>query len=125
MRTRDVVPTITSDGKQYAQIVVDGKTGSPPLLLTDSLPHVKEWISRHPHKENREAILFCSKQTDKILDVRSIFKTYKNYKKYFAKLANDPDTSEEDRIKIRRLFEKRWNPYVRRHSAHKTIIETP
>jgi hypothetical protein len=36
---------------------------------------------------------------------------------YFPKLLDDPSISEEDKRKIRDLLKKKWNPYVRRHTA--------
>jgi hypothetical protein len=43
---------------------------------------------------------------------------YENYKNvYFPKLLDDPSISEEDKRKIRDLLKKKWNPYVRRHTA--------
>lgn len=43
---------------------------------------------------------------------------YENYKNvYFPKLLDDSLISEEDKQKIRDLLKKKWNPYVRRHTA--------
>ena len=41
-----------------------------------------------------------------------------DYKKvFFPKLLEDPKVSPEDKVKIRELLKKPWNPYIRRHSA--------
>jgi hypothetical protein len=48
------------DNKQYAEAVVNGKTGTRPLLLTDSIPYLKEYInSEHPLPTNPNAPLIC------------------------------------------------------------------
>ena len=42
----------------------------------------------------------------------------RNYKrKFFPKLLEDPKVSPEDKVKIKELLKKPWNPYIRRHSA--------
>jgi glutaredoxin len=46
-----------------------------------------------------------------------MFRTYKNYKKYFESLLSSKDVPEEDKKRIRDLLNKRWNPYVLSHSA--------
>jgi hypothetical protein len=43
---------------------------------------------------------------------------YSRYKKiFFPRLLEDPKVSPEDKIKIKELLKKPWNPYIRRHSA--------
>jgi hypothetical protein len=44
-----------------------------------------------------------------------MYEKYKNVT--FPKLLGDPSISEEDKRKIRDLLKKKWNPYVRRHTA--------
>lgn len=41
--------------KQYAEVLVNGKTGSRHLPLIDSLPYVKEWLDQHPQRNNKNA----------------------------------------------------------------------
>ena len=41
------------DGKQYAEILVNGKTGSRHIPLINSLPYIKEYLmSEHPTPTN-------------------------------------------------------------------------
>jgi hypothetical protein len=65
--------------------------------------------------------IFCGvgkKNTGRRLSSRTINAMYENYKNvYFPKLLDDPSISEEDKRKIRDLLKKKWNPYVRRHTA--------
>jgi len=44
-----------------------------------------------------------------------IYREYKN--NIFPKLLESPNILPEDKIKIKELFKKPWNPYIRRHSA--------
>ena len=47
--------------------------------------------------------------------MNSIYTGFKN--KFFPKLLQDPSVSPEDKIKIKELLQKPWNPYIIRHSA--------
>jgi integrase/recombinase XerD len=48
----------------------------------------------------------------------SLHNIYRDYKKeFFPKLLEDPSVSPEDKIKIKDLLRKPWNPYIRRHTA--------
>src|SRR5215204_163564 len=92
-----------------------------PLLLTDSIPYLKEYMnSEHPQPSNSNAPLICGTNrsygchiTEDAL--RAIYQIYK--KDLFPKLLESPNILPEDKQKIRELLKKRWNPYVRRHSA--------
>ena len=108
----------SSSSGRYAKIVVNGKTGERALPLIDSIPYVTQWISNHhPQGSNREAILLPNLQTGKAIQVNAMFKAYKNYKKYFTSLLSSESVPEDDKKRIRNLLNKKWNPYVHRHSA--------
>ena len=47
--------------------------------------------------------------------MNSIYAGFK--KKFFPKLLDDPAVLPEDKVKIRELLKKPWNPYIRRHTA--------
>ena len=50
--------------KQYAQITVNGKTGTRNIPLFYSIPYIKDWLSNgHPASKNPEAFLICSMDT--------------------------------------------------------------
>jgi integrase len=120
LRTKDVVFKLTPDKKQYAEILVNGKTGTRHIPLIDSIPYIKDWISQHPQSANPNGILLCGfgKSLNKVIHVRSLRKTYENYRdKFFPKLLDSPNVLPEDKQKIRELLKKPWNPYIRRHSA--------
>ena len=61
LRIKDIVFKNEPTGnKQYAGILVSGKTGSRHIPLIDSLPYIKDYIDHeHPHPTNQNAILLC------------------------------------------------------------------
>jgi len=122
LRIKDVVFKLTPDKKQYAEILVNGKTGTRHIPLIDSIPYIKDWISQHPQGTNPNSILLCGfdKSLGRIINVRSLNRTYEDYKnKFFPKLLdnNNPNVTPEDKQKIKELLKKPWNPYIRRHSS--------
>ncbi len=101
--------------KQYAEVLVNGKTGSRHIPLINSLPYLKDYLNDHVADPN--SYLIRSRKFSK-LNSRSLNVTYNKYKKeYFPKLLQDPNVSQEDKDAIRVLLAKPWNPYIRRHSA--------
>jgi integrase/recombinase XerD len=120
LRIKDVVFKITPDNKQYAEILVNGKTGNRSIPLINSIPHIKDWIAQHPHRGNVNSILLCGfgKSVGRKLNERSLGGIYRYYKReYFPKLLENPNVPPEDKQKITELLKKPWNPYIRRHSA--------
>jgi len=51
--------------KVGANIVVDGKTGSRPIRLIESVPDLAKWLSDHPFKDNPESPLWIMFQQGK------------------------------------------------------------
>ena len=120
LKIKDVVFKFTADKKLYAEILVNGKTGTRHIPLIDSIPYIKEWINQHPQGGNPNSILLCGfgKSLNRIIGERSLYKIYENYgDKFFPKLLESPNVLPEDKQKIRELLKKPWNPYIRRHSA--------
>jgi integrase/recombinase XerD len=117
LRIKDVEFMEGDDGIKYAIIVVNGKTGQRTLALTDSIPYISQWLSNHPQGTNKEAILLPSTRTDKALQVRSLLRIYRYHKEYFTQLLETENVSSEDKQKIKELLNKKWNPYVHRHST--------
>jgi integrase/recombinase XerD len=120
LRIKDIVWKRSED-KQYAEVLVNGKTGTRPLLLVDSIPYVKDYInSEHPQPSNPNAPLIrgISKTFGRKIAEHTLLTIYDNYKKnLFPKLLESPNVLPEDKQKIRELLKKPWNPYIRRHSA--------
>jgi integrase/recombinase XerD len=122
LRIKDVVFKLTPDSKkQYAEILVNGKTGTRHIPLIDSIPYIKDWITNHhPQAGNPNSILLCGlgKSLNRAIGVISLHGIYQDYKsKFFPKLLDDPNVSNKDKQRIVELLKKPWNPYIRRHSS--------
>jgi integrase len=120
LRIRDIVFK-TAGNKQYAEVLVNGKTGSRHIPLIQSIPYVKDWLSNHPSRNNPNSPLFLGHARNsmgKQLTINGLYGIYKGYKeKFFPKLVEDNTISNEDKESIKALLLKPFNPYVRRHSA--------
>ncbi|MGA9841536.1 MAG: hypothetical protein WBQ25_04410 [Nitrososphaeraceae archaeon] len=120
LKIKDVVFK-TAGNHQYAEVLVNGKTGSRHIPLIDSIPYLKDYLDHeHPMSGNPNSILISGtrKSVGKKVQVGSIYYIYKKYKEeYFPRLLESPTISPEDKSKIRELLKKPWNPYIRRHSA--------
>lgn len=129
LRIGDIHFKISSDGVQYAEIHVYGKTTSRTLPLISSLPYLKEWLIVHPFSNNPDSKLFVSlgkANFGQPLTRDGMLKHYQSYYRniYFPKLMGDPIVPPKDADAIRRLLNKPWNLYIFRHSAltHKSQI---
>jgi site-specific recombinase XerD len=56
----------TAGNNQYAEVLVNGKTGTRNLPLIESLPYVKEWLDQHPQRNNPNAYFICSMDRKKV-----------------------------------------------------------
>ena len=126
LRINDVVFKIVDGGKQYAEVLVNGKTGSRHIPLIQSIPYIKDWLSDHPSRNNPNSPIFVSLNNHsngrKRLTINGLYKIYNDYKQvFFPKLLSvtDPSTtiSNEDKDKVKALLAKPFNPYIRRHTG--------
>jgi integrase/recombinase XerD len=120
LKIRDIVfKTVGSN--QYAEALVNGKTGSRPIPLIDSIPYLKDYLDHeHPQPSNPNSPLICGIGRGLGRHVRAtrIYNIYNEYKKeIFPKLLESPSVLPEDKQQIAELLKKPWNPYIRRHSA--------
>ncbi|HEY9385794.1 MAG TPA: hypothetical protein VIP70_02045, partial [Nitrososphaeraceae archaeon] len=109
-----------SSNYQYAEVLLNGKTGSRSIPLIKSIPYIKDWIDQHPQAGNQNSPLICGlgKSLGRRLTTPAVYRIYKDYReKVFPKLLDNPSIPPEDKQKIRELLKKPWNPYIRRHSA--------
>jgi integrase len=119
LKIKDVIFK-NANGYQYAEVLVNGKTGSRHIPLIQSIPYIKEWLSNHPSKNNPKSPLFVNldNHSTRQLTHSGLYQMYQYYKKEFLpKLLEDPTVSDEDKEKIKNLLTKPWTPYIRRHSA--------
>ncbi|MGC2682668.1 MAG: site-specific integrase [Candidatus Nitrosopolaris sp.] len=120
LKVKDIVFK-TSGNYQYAEVLVNGKTGTRNIPLINSIPYVKDYLDHeHPQPGNPNAPFICGigKSLGRHVGVRALYTIYRNYKKeYFLKLLDYPNITSEDKEKIRELLKKPWNPYIRRHTG--------
>jgi integrase/recombinase XerD len=105
---------------QYAEVLLNGKTGSRTIPLIGSIPYLKDWMDQHPQTGNPNSPLICGlgKTLGRRLTANAVYQKYINYReKVFPRLLDNPSVPPEDKQKIRELLKKPWNPYIRRHSA--------
>ena len=112
----------TSNKFLYAEVLVNGKTGSRHILLIQSIPYIKGWLSNHPSRNNPNAPLFVSLGKRSMgrsqLIMAGLYNIYSRYKEeFFPKLLEDDNSkttittlSDEDREKIKGLLLKPFNP---------------
>jgi hypothetical protein len=120
LKIKDIVFK-TVDNYQYAEVLVNGKTGSRHIPLIQSIPYIKEWLSNHPSRNNSNSPLFVGlgrRYLGRGITVNGVYTIYQYYKEeFFPKLLDNPTVPHEDKVKIRNLLSKPFNPYIRRHSA--------
>jgi integrase len=124
LRIKDVVFKMAGD-RQYAEVLVNGKTGSRSVPLINSIPYVKDYLDEHPQRSNPNSyfVFGMGKSYGKKLNKDIMNVIYARYKKeFFSKLLEDPKVSPEDKVKIKELLKKPWNPYIR--STYREISNT-
>ncbi len=118
---KEVLFKMTSDNKQYAEIVINGKTGNRTIPLFHSIPYVKDYLDHeHPQPGNPDAGFFSGtkRRFGQTITVGRLNCLYRHLKlDFFPKLLTSPDVPVEDKQKIRSLLKKPWNPYIRRHTG--------
>lgn len=122
LKIKDVSFKIVGN-RQYAEVTINGKTGTRTLPLIDSIPYLKEYLSNghHPHPNNPNAPLICgeNRSLGRSIQTESLNHLYDKYKKIvYPRLLESPNVSLEDKIKLRELLKKPWNPYLTgRHTS--------
>jgi integrase/recombinase XerD len=57
----------TAGNKQYAEVLVNGKTGIRHIPLIQSIPYIKDWLPNHPSRNNPNAPLFIALSKNSIV----------------------------------------------------------
>ncbi|HEY9388002.1 MAG TPA: hypothetical protein VIP70_13255 [Nitrososphaeraceae archaeon] len=104
LKIRDAVFKLEGN-YQYAEVTVNGKTGTRPIPLISSIPYLKDYLSNeHPQPGNPNAPLICGtgRSIGRPISTRALFKIYKIYKEeLFPKLLQLPNVTPEDKQQIR------------------------
>src|SRR5919199_775633 len=72
-----------NNNRQYAEVLVNGKTGTRHIPLIQSIPYIKDWLSNHPSRNNSNSPLFvglCKSSMGKQLSVNGLYGIYNDYK---------------------------------------------
>jgi integrase/recombinase XerD len=111
----------TTGRSQYAEVLVNGKTGTRHIPLIDSTPYLKDYLDHeHPQPGNPNAPLICGigRGLGRHISPLRIYHIHDEFKRQiFPKLLESPEVLPEEKPRIRELLKKPWNPYIRRHSA--------
>jgi hypothetical protein len=101
------------------EIPHEAKTGSGPVLLTCSFPYVRDWLNKHPFRNEPNARLICNLITGAPVNPEAMWTMMKQLRlRIMRMLENRSVIDEEEREKLGYLLKtKRWNPYCIRHSA--------
>jgi integrase/recombinase XerD len=101
------------------EIPYEAKTGSGPILLTLSLPYVRDWLNEHPFKNEPNASLICSLVTGSPIRSDSLWTMMKQLRLRIQRLLqNGSITNPNERERLEILIKtKKFNPYCLRHSA--------
>ena len=101
------------------EIPYEAKTGTGPLLLTFSLPYVRDWLNEHPFKNEPNARLICNLNNGSPISPDNIDKVMKQLRARIIRLLDKGEIANADeREKIEFILKtKRWNPYCIRHSS--------
>ena len=106
---------------QYTEVVVNGKTGTRPIPVINSIPYLKDYLDHeHPQPRNPTAPLISGegKRLGRHINSVTLNQLYGILRTHlFPRLLESPNVLPEDKQKIRELLKKPWNPYIRRHSA--------
>jgi len=116
LKIKDVIFKMAGN-KQYAEILVNGKTGTRPIPLINSIPYLKDWLDVHPSRNNPNSYLIRSTKTKGKLGSRAVNLQYCRYKEEFFPQLLETDIPQEDKNKLADLLRKPWNPYIFRHSS--------
>ena len=113
LKIRDIAFKTTGN-YQYAEVLVNGKTGTRPIPLIDSIPYLKDYLDHeHPQPSNPNSPLICGtgKGLGRHIKASRIYKIYDEYKKQiFPKLLESPNVLPEDKPEDKRAPQKTMEP---------------
>lgn len=133
LRIGKVVEGRDSNGKKYAtaSIGAGGKTKQRTVAMYKSYPYYVEYLQKyHPTPTNPDSFLFRNRgqrfrYINKPIQTSTLSAIYWKLRHiFFPKLLND-QAPTEDKEKIKLLFKKPWNPYVRRHTGLTEKVTLP
>jgi len=116
LRLKDIVLN-----EQYGEgsIPSNTKTGGGPILLTSSFTYVRDWINKHPFKNEPNARLICNLINGAPVKSDRIWQVLERLRLYIKRLVEIGSITDiQQKQKLEHLLRvKKWNPYCFRHSA--------
>ncbi len=107
-------------GERYGEAVIppNTKTGGGAILLTTSFPYIRDWINKHPLKNEPGARLICNLINGKPVRPEVINQVMDQLQSRIKRLVESGSLSVHQRQKLEFLLRtKKWNPYCFRHSS--------
>jgi integrase/recombinase XerD len=101
------------------EIPHEAKTGGGPVLLTCSFPYVRDWLNKHPFRNEPSARLICNIMTGAPINPEAMWTMMKELRlRIIRMLEEDSVVNDDERQKLQYLLKtKKWNPYCIRHSS--------
>jgi integrase/recombinase XerD len=99
------------------EIPHEAKPGSGPVLLTCSFPYVRDWLNKHPFRNESNARLICNVMTGAPVNPEAMWTMMKQLQLRIIRMLEDGSIiNNDEQQKLQYLLEtKRWNPYCIRH----------
>jgi hypothetical protein len=101
------------------EIPHEAKTGGGPMLLYCSFPYVRDWLNKHPFRNEPNARLICSIINGAPVRSDAMWTMMKQLRLRIIRMLEDGSIiNEDEKQKLHYLLRtKKWNPYCIRHSA--------
>lgn len=87
LKIKDIVFKMAGD-RQYAEIIVNGKTGQRHIPIINSILYLKDWLDDHPFRISPNSNLICG--LDEIEDMKREIQIMKEGNKEWIDLLRDP-----------------------------------
>jgi integrase/recombinase XerD len=98
----------------------EAKTGGGPVLLTCSFPYVRDWLNKHPFRNEPNARLICNIITGAPVNPEAMWTMMKQLRLRIIRMLEAGGTiiNDGEKEKLSCLLKtKKWNPYCIRHSS--------
>jgi integrase/recombinase XerD len=101
------------------EIPHEAKTGGGPILLSCSLPYVRDWLNEHPFRNEPDARLICNIITGGHVNPEAMWTMMKQLRSRIIRMLEDGSViNDDEKQKLEYLLNtKKWNPYCIRHSS--------
>ncbi|HEX5976330.1 MAG TPA: hypothetical protein VFY68_03585, partial [Nitrososphaeraceae archaeon] len=89
------------------------------IKLTCSFPYVRDWLNKHPFRNESSARLICNIMTGAPVNPEAMWTMMKDLRsRIYLMLEDGSVINDDERQKLQFLLKtKKWNPYCIRHSS--------